>query len=117
MTGGNGRRASYGRAAVAVGTPHAGHNGEDLSGFHIDSADAIACILHAVAERAERDLEMGPGGAALVAFSVLESAREEFDAARAGGGAEVPEPPAMVVVVRDQDEAEHLAGLLRPRGG
>jgi hypothetical protein len=42
----NRRRAAYGGAAVEVGSPDYGQNGDDSDGITTDAADAIANVLH-----------------------------------------------------------------------
>jgi hypothetical protein len=87
----NDRRAAYGGAAVVAGTPDFGKNGHDLDGARTDAVDAIANILHHLADTfGHRTLESG----ALVgadeqavldvqeefALSALDSARIHFRA-------------------------------------
>jgi hypothetical protein len=76
----NDRRASWGRAAVDVGSPDVGKNGADLDGVRTDAVDAIANILHHVAIET---LRVKPGDvetAEMVALSALDGAGLHFRA-------------------------------------
>jgi hypothetical protein len=73
------RRASYGRAAVAAGTPDLGQNGEGLEGVKTDAVDAVANILLYVASETTRvtpDIDI----VEMIATSVLDSATTHFRA-------------------------------------
>lgn len=48
----NVERATYGQEAISVGTPDYGMNGNDPEGLLADAGDAIANILHYVAQEA-----------------------------------------------------------------
>lgn len=61
-------RSSFGEAAIEVGTPDRGSNGEGFEGDSTDAVDAIANILHHLKyEYPDEDAEV-----------VLESAVEHF---------------------------------------
>jgi hypothetical protein len=76
----NERRASFGRAAVDVGTPDVGKNGADLDGVRTDVVDTIANALHYLAIET---LRVKPGDvetAEMVAMSALDGASIHFRA-------------------------------------
>jgi hypothetical protein len=77
----NHRRAAHGRAAVAAGTPDYGQNGDDLDGVLTDAGDAVANVLHLVAQEVARLLpDADVDAVEVLTLTVCDKARLHFAA-------------------------------------
>jgi hypothetical protein len=77
----NSRRAALGSAATAAGTPDFGGNGDDLTGVLTDAGDAVANVLHHVAERIAREMpDADLDTVETLTLTVFDKARLHFSA-------------------------------------